>query len=297
MVSKTTKGYLFAVLSAVIYGSMPLMSKYIYADGVNPFTLVFLRNFFSLIPLGVLAYKETKTLKIPLKTLPSISLISILGCSITPMLLFTSYQFIPSGTATVFHFAYPAVVLVAGILFLKNKVQFINIVCVLLCVFGIGLFYTPQQSLNLVGSVLALSSAVTFAGYVLLLSRFDNRKASGFLFCFYIAIVSSIVSFVICLVTKNLSLPSTILGWGLCVFFSLLVTTGAVVLFQQSTFLIGGEKASILSTLEPITSVIIGAIIFKEPIGLRVLLGTALVVSASILIVLPGKKKAKGLTD
>ena len=31
MNSNTAKGYIFVVLSAVIYGSMPLMSKYIYA--------------------------------------------------------------------------------------------------------------------------------------------------------------------------------------------------------------------------------------------------------------------------
>ena len=287
---KTAKGYLFAVLSAVIYGCMPLMSKYIYADGVNAFTLVFLRNVFSLIPLGVLAYHQHKTLKVPVKSLPSIGLIAVLGCIVTPILLFSSYQYIPSGTATVLHFAYPAVVMIGGILFFRQKVQAVNIVCMLLCVAGIGLFYSPEQSLDPTGSVLALSSAVTFAAYVLLLSRFDNRNASGFLFCFYSTLASSIISFLICIFTNRLSLPSTLLGWGLCVLFSLLVTTGAVVLFQQSTFLIGGERVSILSTLEPITSVIIGLIVFHEPMGIRTVFGTVLVIAASILIVVLGKK-------
>ena len=68
--------------------------------------------------------------------------------------------------------------------------------------------------------------------------------------------------------------------------FSLMVTTGAVVLFQQSTFLIGGERASILSTLEPITSIVIGVIVFLEPLGFRTLLGVIFVVSASILTAL-----------
>lgn len=290
MSSKTAKGYLFAVLSAVIYGCMPLMSSYIYADGVNPFTLVFLRNVFSLVPLGILAYKQHKTLMVPVKLLPSIGIISLLGCNITPILLFSSYQFIPSGTATVFHFAYPAVVMIGGIVFFKQKAHIANIICLLLCVVGIGLFYTPGQSLNLSGSVLALSSAFTFAAYVLLLSRFDNRKVSGFLFTFYITLVSSIASFLICIATNNLALPQSLAGWGLCVLFSLLVTTGAVVLFQQGTFLIGGEKVSILSTLEPITSVIIGLIVFKEPLGPRMLIGTVMVISASILIVVFGKK-------
>lgn len=286
------KGYFYAIISAVIYGCMPLMSKYVYADGVNPLTLVFLRNTFSLLPLGALAYRQKKTLKIPLKLLPAVSVIAISGCCVTPILLFSSYQFIPSGTATVFHFAYPAVVMLAGILFFRQKAQLVNILCVLLCVTGIGLFYTPGQPLDLTGSALALSSAVTFATYILLLSRFDSSKVSGFLFSFYITLISSITTFIICLLTNSLSLPTTALGWGVCVIFSLSVSAGAVVLFQQSAFLIGSERVSILSTLEPITSILIGVIVFQEPFGLRLIIGTILVLAASIIIVLFSSKKA-----
>jgi drug/metabolite transporter (DMT)-like permease len=293
MHSKSVKGYVFAVLSAVIYGSMPLMSKYIYADGVNPLTLVFLRNAFSLIPLGLLAYGEHKTLKIPGKLLPSIALIGVLGCSITPILLFSSYQFIPSGTATVIHFAYPAVVMIGGLLFFRQKLRLWGVVSMMLCITGICMFYAPEESLDLTGSLLALASAVSFASYVLLLSRFDSSKVSGFLFNFYVTAVCTVFTLIVCLATNSLALPASLSGWGLCVVFSLLVTTGAVVLFQQSTFLIGGDRASILSTLEPITSVVLGCIFFQEPFGIRVALGTGLVVAASILIVLPGKRTQK----
>ena len=293
MNQKTAKGYLFAVLSAVIYGCMPLMSKYIYADGVNPVTLVFLRNVFSLLPLGLLTYRQEKTLKIPAKLLPTIGILATLGCVVTPILLFSSYQFIPSGTATVIHFAYPALVMIGGILFFKQKANGVNILCVVMCVAGIGLFYSPDQALDPVGAALSLSSAVTFAIYVLLLSHFDNRSVTGFMLCFYTTLVSSIVSFLICLCTNGLSLPGTAMGWGLCVLFSLLVTTGAVALFQLSTFLIGGERVSILSTLEPITSVVIGVLIFREPMGIRTLIGTVLVIAASIFLVIFGKKTEK----
>ena len=71
----------------------------------------------------------------------------------------------------------------------------------------------------------------------------------------------------------------------------------AVVLFQRSTFLIGSERTSILSTLEPITSVVIGVVVFSEPLGLRDLIGSALVVLASVLIaVFDFKKSAKEKT-
>ena len=284
-------GYICAICSAIIYGCMPLMSKYIYADGVNPLTLVFLRNALSILPLGVLAYQESKTLAIPAKILPAISLMSFLGCSATPILLFSSYQFMASGTATVFHFVYPALVILLQIFFMRKKVQLSSIISVVLCVVGISLFYAPGEPLSITGSALALGSGLTFAIYVVLLSNFDRTHVSGFLFSFYVATISSIILLIICLVTGSLTLPTTLFGWGLCILFSLAVTTGAVVLFQHSTFLIGGERTSILSTLEPITGVILGVIVFGEPFGPRVLIGTVLVIAASVLTALWDMKK------
>lgn len=278
------KGYLFAIISAVIYGCMPLMAKHIYADGVNPQSLVFWRNFLSVIPLGILAYGEKKTLKIPVKLLPSISLISILGLCITPILLFSSYNYMASGTATVLHFVYPALVVIFEMLFFKGKKQWGNIVSVLLCALGIACFYSPGDPLDPTGSTLALLSGLTFASYVVLLSHFDKSQVSGFLFCFYVAVISCTSALIFCLVTNSFTFPASITGWGLCLLFSLLVTTGAVALFQRSAFLIGSERTSILSTLEPITGVILGAIFFHEPLGSRVIIGSLLVITASTLI-------------
>ena len=100
-----------------------------------------------------------------------------------------------------------------------------------------------------------------------------------------VAVCIYIATLCICIATGSLALPATLSGWGLCILFSLLVTTCALVLFQRSIFLIGGPGASILSTLEPITSVIIGIVVFGEPFGIPVLAGTVLVIAASIITV------------
>ena len=291
--AKMIKGYLFAISSAIIYGCMPLMSKYIYGMGVNPMTLVFLRNLLSLPSLAILAFLQKKTLKINPKALPSMSIIALLGCCVTPLLLLSSYQFIPSGTATVFHFIYPAIVVLAGMMFLKKTKQLGNVISVIICVVGIGLFYTPGEPLNIKGTVLALVSGVTYAVCVIALSNFKYSEISGFLFSFYVVAISSVVMFVVCVASGQLALPQTLQGWLMCALFALAITTGAVVLFQQATFIIGGERTSILSTLEPITSVIVGVIVFKEHMSARVAIGTILVIAASLLIAIVDMNKAK----
>ena len=282
--NQTVQGYIFVIASAIIFGCMPLMAKLIYAEGVNPISLVFLRSLLSIPMLAVAAKLSGNSLKISSRALPSVSIIALMGCCITPLLLFSSYQYIDSGTATVFHFIYPAVVVLLGIVFLKNKVKTGNLISLLICVVGVCFFYTPGESFSLWGSGIALLSGVTYAVYIVLLAGFRYKELSGFVFSFYVAVVCSVVMLIVCLCSGQLALPVTFKGWWLCVLFAFAINVGAVVLFQKGTFLIGGERASILSTFEPITSVFTGVIVFHEAISWQTVLGSVLVISASILI-------------
>jgi len=272
------------------------MAKYIYLDGVNPMTLVFLRNALALPVLAFLTLRQQKSLRISVATLPSILIMALLGCCITPILLFSSYSHISSGTATVFHFIYPAIVVIGGFFLSKGKANFRNLICVGVCMVGLLLFYEPGESLNWKGSLLAISSGFTFAAYVLLLGNFKAAGTLGYSFTFYTILFSSICMALICLVTGQFAFPQTLGGWGLCLLFALLVSAVAVVLFQQGTLLIGGQRTSILSTLEPITSVFVGIFVFRETVNLRTGIGTFLILLASILIAVfdaKNKKKAE----
>ena len=89
---KLLKGYIFVILSAVLYGLMPLITTHIKADGANSYTLVFLRNALSLPALAALALAQQKTLKVPVREIPTIALAALLGCCLTPVLLYCSCQ-------------------------------------------------------------------------------------------------------------------------------------------------------------------------------------------------------------
>lgn len=284
------KGYIFIILSAVIFGLMPMMAKFIYADGVNALSLVLFRNIFSMPFLAIMALLTKKTLKIPLNALPKISIISIMGCCFTPLLLFLSYIYIPSGAATVFHFIYPAAVVVIGIIFLRKKIDIINVISVILCIIGVSFFNTTNEPLDFRGMALALLSGIAYAIYIVLVSKFCHEKISGFLFSFYIALISSIAMFIICIVCGGITFPTSAGIWILTVFFAIILNVGAVVLFQQGTFIIGGERASILSTLEPITSVITGIFVFNE-FSYMYIIGTVVVLSASVMLAIKDLKK------
>lgn len=290
---KLLKGYAMIIVSAVIFGCMPLISRGMYADGMNSMSIVACRNLLSLPLLGILGWRQNGNLKISRKALPSIFFLAVLGPIGTPLLLFSSYQHISSGTATVFHFIYPAMVILMGTIFLKRKSTRKQLLCVVLCVLGIALFYDPKQKIDLFGGGLALVSGMAYAGYVLLLSVFKHKELTGFKLSFFVVLVSSVVLMVVCLTGNMLTMPKTLMGWACALVMAMVVNGIAMVLFQQGTFLIGGERASILSTFEPVTGVAVGILVLGEPVGPGMLAGTVLVILASILIAVFDMKKGE----
>lgn len=283
------KGRLFIVLSAVIYGCMPLGAAVLYAEGVTPASLVLLRNCLSLPLLALLAHRSGG-LHISRGALREVALASVVGTSLTPVLLFTSYRYLASGTAAVFHYSYPVAVVLGGFL-LREKIRRSAVLCTLLCTAGILLLF-DGGSVDPLGAAIALASGVAYAAYILLLAHFRHREITGFRMSFYLALICSGCMLALCLVTRQLCVPQTARGWAAAFLFSLALSVGAAVLFQQGTFLVGGERAAILSTLEPITSIFVGVLLLHETLTLRIALGSALTLAASALITVFDGRKA-----
>jgi len=57
-------------------------------------------------------------------------------------------------------------------------------------------------------------------------------------------------------------------------------------LFQKGTLLIGPQRAAMLSTFEPITSLVIGILVFNEQLSLRSAAGVTRILAAVLLIAL-----------
>ena len=139
-------GYLCVILSAVIFGCMPLGARFLYAQGVTPMSLVLLRNLLSLPILALLGSRQGG-LRISRGALLEASAASFFGCWLAPILLFSSYRYLASGMAAVFHFIYPILVVLSGYL-LREKVKKGALLCALLCSLGILLLFDRGRCLR-----------------------------------------------------------------------------------------------------------------------------------------------------
>ena len=242
------RGYLFVILSAILFGCLPLAANIAYDNGLNSLSLVFYRNLFALPILYLPIRLRGEPLRVSRQEFTNILPLSILGFCITPALLFTSYNYLPAGTSTTFHFIYPAMTILGGVVLFRQKVGWGRVFCVLLCRVGILLFYEPGGALDPFGSAIALASGVTYALYIILLDYFRLESLSRFKLSFYISATCATVMLVVCLVTGTFRLPGNALCLGVCFLTAFLAGAAANVLFQTGTLIIGGQRASILST-------------------------------------------------
>ena len=80
-------------------------------------------------------------------------------------------------------------------------------------------------------------------------------------------------------------------AWAAEIVLALLTTVIALVLFQRGVYLCGEIKASLLSSFEPLTGILIGIIIFRENLSGRELVGIVSIIIAAIILVVPIKRK------
>ncbi len=286
--SRTIRGYIFVITSSIIYGFMPLMAKLIYENGVNPLTLVLLRNLLSLPAIAVIAGIKKETLSIKKNHILPLTITTFFGACLTSVLLFTSYQHIDTGTATVFHFVYPAFVMLLEAFVLKKVVTRNNLVGLMLCIIGICLFYTPGKEINFTGSAIALLSGVTYAIYIMFLTILRKKEVPEIAVNFYLSLFCSVIMLTLCCLSGKLSLPHDLTGWIYTFLFATIINAGAVTLFQHGTFVIGGQRSSILSTFEPAVSVLVGYAILNEKLTMASLAGVLFVLT-SVFVILKNK--------
>ncbi|MDO5041772.1 MAG: EamA family transporter, partial [Peptoniphilus sp.] len=66
---------------------------------------------------------------------------------------------------------------------------------------------------------------------------------------------------------------------------SIILTLGGASLYQKSISLIGAKNTSMLSTLEPIVSIILGYFILREQLGFNQIIAVLCIVVANFLLI------------
>ncbi len=279
-----TKGILATMASAAFFGFIPLFVKTICAGGSSSVSASFYRFFLSLPVLYLYLRSQGVSMKITGTQFAKIILITLFGYGGTSVLLFSSYSFIPSGMSTTLHFMYPVFTILGCMIFLKEKVSPMKILCVALCFGGVLLFYNGEGGSNLLGMSLAFISAMTYAFYTIYLGKSGLQEINSLKLIFYMNAAAAAMILVTALLTDQFTMQLTPLAWGTAIFFASAASLIGVLGYQTGVRYIGPQSAAILSTFEPITSVIIGILVYQESFSIRTFLGCLCILSSVVIV-------------
>lgn len=279
-----TKGLLATMISAVFFGFIPLFVKTICAGGGNSVSAAFYRFFLSVPILYIYLKAQGISMRVTRTEFAKIALITIFGYGGTAVLLFSSYNFIPSGMSTTIHFMYPVFTILGCMIFFKEKVSPLKLLCVALCFGGILLFYNGESGGSVLGMALSFLSGVTYAFYTIYLEKSGLQKMENLKLIFYMNTVAAAMILVMALLTAQFTMRLTPLAWGTAAFFATATSLIGVLGYQIGVKCIGPQNAAILSTFEPITSVIVGVLVYREAFSARTLLGCLCVLSAVVIV-------------
>lgn len=298
---RTVKGILLTMLSAVTFGFAFTLGPMTYGEGgSNPTTLTFLRNVLSLPVLMLILMFKGISLKVSKKEMMSLAILGGIGNAVTTLMLFISFSLIDVGIATTIHFIYPVFVTLGCVLFYREKLGLQKVIALMIATSGIACFFTEvDMSAGLsggmfLGLVLAVASGMTYAFYIIYMDKSGLKNQPVFKITFYVALMSSIAMGIYGMVTNELALSTlTAKSWGISLAFSLLCTVVALSLLQIGIKHVGASNAAILTTFEPITSIVCGVLLLGEAVTFVKIVACALIMIGVVILSLSKQKPSK----
>ena len=288
----TLKGYLFALVSALTYGMIPLfMIPLKKLDFFSVDTALFYRFLIAaILILGYLVFYQKESVKINLK---EGFVLSILGLfyALSAEFLFIAYDFLSPGIASTIFFIYPIMVaLILGIFF-KEKITLATTISLFIVVVGVGVLSIKDNFvINYIGLFVSLLGALMYALYMIIVNK-TKIKASGVKVSFYSMVFASLFFLVKTLVLgNNVAIPSLKIGTHLAL-FSLITTALSVVSLVYAIKYIGSTPTAIMGAVEPVVAVMISVGLFGEALTFSLIAGVIIIISGVLIDVVFNKKK------
>lgn len=271
---KKIYGILCVVISSIAFGIMPIIVKIAVNNGMNMYSILFYRFSMAVILLFLLIKLKHYSLRLSKKQMLYTILLGVLGYSFTSISLFLSYNYISVGTATTIHFLYPAIVTISTIIFFKDKLSSRKLIALLLSLIGVYMLIGgTSSSFNIKGVSLAALSSVFYSLYIIGISNNEIRKINNYVLTFYISLISSMVMLLFGNVMGGFSFALNPIQLFLMIGLAFISTVLALIMFVAGVKVIGPSNASILSTLEPIVSIILGVLVLGEILTPHIIIG------------------------
>ena len=270
------------VVSSACFGTLAILTPLAYAAGAEPLPLLAWRFLFAALLLAAVAgARDLRSLVVDRADFARYAALAITGYGAASVCFFFALKYADAAVVAVLLYAYPAFVTVASWIFLGEKATWQRGLAVLTtfvgCALVVGLL-GGVQNVQWQGIVLGLGAAVGYTLFNLLSHRWLPGRSQLVMMTYTFAIASVMTAVLTLLAGQSLSTAAwQPAAWWLLVAIVLVPTFAAVVLYLQGIRGLGPSQAAVVSTLEPLFTIVLAWIVLNQHLAPAQVLGAALV--------------------
>jgi drug/metabolite transporter (DMT)-like permease len=283
-------GAAMVALAAIAFSGKAIIVKLAFRHGVDAVTLLALRMVFSAPLFVLLAWWATRDDPQPITPadLRSIAVLGMLGYYLASYFDFLGLQHITAALERLVLFLYPTFVMLLAAAFFKRPISRRDVAALVISYVGIVFVFLNDlatQTGNVVlGSAWVVLSALCYAIYLLGSGRLVQRVGSLRFACYagLVSCVGVLAHFFVVADWQTLVSQPTPVYW-LAVLMAAASTVMPIILTSEGIRRIGASQASVIGSVGPVATIVLGLIFLGEPITAIQLVGAALVL-AGVLI-------------
>ena len=287
------KGIIYAILATISYSSTPTFTQLGYKGGIQTNTLLFSRHLVSLICMLPSLLRKGSFSSLGKKELPWVLLLCFM--SVIGNVSFNyAYHYLPNMVAIAISISYVAIVFVIEMFLGREKYSRTKGFILLLSVAGLVVIAIPGMSggLDMKAFGVGLIASLQYAVQVLLINSKYLKQVPTEVFLLTGIVPIMIFSSIRCLTAGEPLLPSNTLQWIAIICLGTIGVLVARGLFYSAVRLIGATRASMIDTMEPLSSAVLGYILLGQGLDIYTVIGSALMI-VSILLLLRQKKNSE----
>lgn len=277
---KRLTGILLIALSAASFGTLAIFGRFAYANGMDVFTVLFLR--FGLaaafMTLFLILRKEPYPRGRILAQLIGMGAVGYVGQS---FLYMTAIQYASAGLVALLLYLYPFFVAVLSMIFLHEKLTRTKSIALVLALAGAALTVGPVSG-QLIGAVMAIVAALIYSIYIIVgthvMKHVSPVQSSAVIFTSAGAVYGMLTF------ANGAHFPASSSGWLVILGIIFISTIIPVTAFLAGLDRIGPTNAAMLSTIEPIVTVLLATWLFGDQLLPIVLVGGGLILTAVVLL-------------
>src|SRR6266542_2120672 len=162
---KQLTGTLLIAISAASFGTLAIFGRFLYADGLDTFTMLFLRFGIAALIMIFILFMRKESLpqgKILLQLI-GMGALGYVGQSFSYL---TAIQYASAGLVALLLYLYPMFVFILSVIVLREKVTWIKVAALLLALVGTALTVDPEGG-QLLGILFSISAALIYSVYII----------------------------------------------------------------------------------------------------------------------------------